>query len=233
MNISENDGRIIGGEITSIRDFPHQVSLQLMDVHHCGGSIISEDWVLTAAHCVNNISEMNFKIRSGSSMTFIDGSIHQVIKIILHEMYFIDIKNRPHHDIALLKVNPKFHLNGETRQAIKLIDAGEQINFGTMAYVTGWGFTEFAAPSWFLKKVSALIQSPDKCDIKNGPLLEWEICAANEEEGIGASHGDSGGPLTVKNLLVGIVSWTENFATSTVYAKVAYYRDWIKKNSGI
>lgn len=233
LNFSESDDRIIGGVIADIREFPHQVSLQRHGKHNCGGSIISEDWVLTAAHCIpETYTVAEFTIRSGSSKLETGGTVHNVSEIILHELYFV-VDN----DIALMKVNPRFHLNGKTCRAIPLINAGVVIQPGTLAYTTGWGRTEHYPVSYILLKVQVPILSPEECDsYPIGPLKKGKICAGYKEGGSDACKGDSGGPLSVGNLLVGIVSWGDGCGEPYrpgVYVEVAYYRDWIKKKTGI
>ncbi|XP_049809290.1 trypsin delta-like [Schistocerca nitens] len=57
------DGRIVGGEPVDISQFPWQVSLQVYESHHCGGSIISSTWVLLAAHCLNRLFASMLSVR--------------------------------------------------------------------------------------------------------------------------------------------------------------------------
>lgn len=237
LNISESGDRIVGGEYADIREFPHQIALEIYNEISCGGSIISEDWVLTAAHCVDKFFTITaFTIRSGSSSISRGGTVHEVSEIIIHEGFHV-YQKRSVNDIALVRVNPRFNFNGRTCQAIPLINAGEKIKPGTMACVTGWGITEQFVISDVLRKVHVPIISPEKCDSYGmGPLSEGEICAGYEEGGRDACQADSGGPLAVENLLVGIVSWGYGCAQPRlpgVYVEVAYYRDWIKKKTGI
>lgn len=61
------DGRIVGGVATSISDFPWQISLQRSGSHSCGGSIYSNNIIVTAAHCLQSVSVSVLKVRAGSS----------------------------------------------------------------------------------------------------------------------------------------------------------------------
>lgn len=46
------DGFIVGGQVVDITNYPHQVALLWMDSYFCGGFIITNEWIVTAAHCV-------------------------------------------------------------------------------------------------------------------------------------------------------------------------------------
>ncbi|XP_033229498.1 trypsin eta-like [Belonocnema kinseyi] len=227
-NFSESDDRIIGGLYADIIEFPYLVALIIYGKAACGGSIISEDWVLTTAHCLEN--------RLIKKCLTISGTIHEPTEIILHEGYSAN-QDSLYNDIGLIKVNPKFQFNEYTCQAIPLINAGEKTEPGTLACTGGWGRTEHGIYPEHLFKVYVPILSREECDSYfPNPLPMGQICAGFKEGCYDSCQGDSGGPLSVGNLLVGIVSYGNGCGkpySPGVYAEVAYYRNWIKQKTGI
>ncbi|GLG92892.1 Trypsin-4 [Gryllus bimaculatus] len=113
--------RIVGGVPTSIIYHPYQVSLQEYSQHFCGGSIISPQWVLTAAHCRVQ-STPPYTVRVGSSLKTKGGSIYPVVEVKRHELFnaFID------YDIAVVRPIPL---------------AMQEPPPGGWAVVSGWGRT--------------------------------------------------------------------------------------------
>lgn len=93
------DGRIVGGHDVNIEDFPYQLSLQSYGRHICGASIISEQWALTAAHCVKYTDPKVVSFRSGSSIRGEGGNIHNAIQIFVHPL-----NQNLDYDYALVKV---------------------------------------------------------------------------------------------------------------------------------
>ncbi|VVC91717.1 unnamed protein product [Leptidea sinapis] len=115
------DDKIVGGYKTNIKEFPHQVLLNMkkgQERHVCGGSILSEKYILTAAHCVSP------KIPLKSSKC--------------HPKY--NSKNFDY-DACVLELEKTLTLNGKTTKAVTLIDSGKDIPAGTNVTVAGWGFT--------------------------------------------------------------------------------------------
>ncbi|XP_058808168.1 trypsin delta-like [Phymastichus coffea] len=224
-------GRIYGGENAMIETFPHQVSLEFLGVHSCGGSIISKYYVLTAAHCVSYVPYTT--VRSGSSYTEEGGVVHEVEKFFGHENYYQNEYGQPVNDIALVKVKQPFEFD-DTRSAIELFNKGEQSFAGVNSIISGWGATEYEAPNQ-LQTVTIPIISKDLCkQAYNERLPVGQICAAYY--GIGgkdACQGDSGGPLTIDGRLAGVVSWGNGCAEAYfpgAYTEIAYYREWIDKH---
>lgn len=82
------DGRIVGGEDADIEDFPHQILLEYLGSHRCGGSIISKNIVLTAAHCIDGLSPSSITIRAGSSINGEGGTVITAKQLQVHEQYY-------------------------------------------------------------------------------------------------------------------------------------------------
>lgn len=237
--LSEN-GRIVGGYAVDITRHPHQVSLRhkLLSswqyAHMCGGSIVREDVIVTAAHCVNNRKAKNFIVVAGTvNRAGSDGFVARVEKIVQHESYNSSITNN---DVALLFLATPLPLNGVTMAAVEL--AKNVPVQGSKSVISGWGTTAPAgSASDTLLAVDVPIVENERCDaayaVSYGPgrITDAMLCAG--VEGVGgkdACQGDSGGPLLVQGKLTGIVSWGRSCALPDfpgVYANVPYLREWI------
>ncbi|XP_033213882.1 trypsin-2-like [Belonocnema kinseyi] len=232
------DGKIVGGKYINITAAPYQVSLFSRGSFYCGGSIISKDYVLTAAHCSDGPAN-SYSFRAGSTFKSQDGSKHSVLEVIVHEEYGSSYDGIPQNDIALMKVDPPFELD-ESRAAVPLFKQDKILIPGLVGLISGWGATRQGGPtSAHLQAVQVPLISKESCQKQYafmGKIPKGEICAAYPEGGKDSCQGDSGGPLVVEGSLAGIVSWGYGCALPNmpgVYTEVGYYRDWIKKNSGV
>lgn len=229
-------GRIVGGEVVSAHFLPYQVSLRRRNsinsayAHSCGGAILDERTIVTAAHCVYNRLEHNFIVVAGSEVrTGMDGGIvSRVEKLVPHELYNASITDN---DIALIFISTPLPLGYRKIATIELAD--EQPAVGTLGTVSGWGLTrENGFSSAQLQQVQVPLVDSTVCQTayKWRPITESMLCAAAPGGGKDACDGDSGGPLVVDNKLVGIVSWGEGCARADypgVYASVPHFRAWI------
>ncbi|XP_015520032.2 trypsin-1 [Neodiprion lecontei] len=231
-------GRIVGGEDAAIEEVPYQVSLQVFGSHICGGAIISDTWILTAAHCMVYPRRW-FTVRAGSTVSSIGGTRTSLSSVVSHASYSSNRWGIPINDIALLQLASALTLDS-TRQPISLYAVDEEATVGSIAVITGWGtLTEGGSASRTLQTVSVPIISKADCNSAYsvwGGLPDGQICAAYPEGGKDACQGDSGGPLAISGRLAGVVSWGNGCARAGwpgVYTEVASYRSWISTNSGV
>jgi len=223
--------RIVGGERTDIKQHPWQVALQVQGNFSCGGSIIAETWVLTAAHCFLNSKQANdWRVKAGATNYASGGPWEQIERIVIHPKYNA---SNYEHDIALVKLKSK--TNG---RVIARAPASMTVPVGQPLEVTGWGVTaEGGAGSRVLQR--AIIPHADivACNAPSsydGKIMPGMMCAGQKEGGVDACQGDSGGPLVWRSqdgpILVGLVSWGEGCANNYgVYTRVGAYTDWIDK----
>ncbi|MEW5964984.1 MAG: serine protease [Pseudomonadota bacterium] len=227
--------RIVGGEKADIKDHPWQVALGskgLLGVKQwCGGSIIAQDWVLTAAHCFDYSTKPgDFRAKSGQS-EFKAGAWIEIDQVFLHEGY--DRKTKAN-DIALVRLKAP-----HSGRIIPMASKSTSLRVGQSLEVTGWGQTsEGGSVSGHLMKASVPYVDNSTCNEPasyHGEVRESMMCAGRREGGIDACQGDSGGPLVLRGssgpVLVGVVSWGEGCAQKLkygIYTRVASYRDWIQ-----
>ena len=138
VQIHSLDNKIVGGFPITIESAPYQVSLQLWNIHICGGSIISEKWVLTASHCTVERRASDFSIRAGSSIYRSGGDVIAVKNIIQHPQYD---KYTMDYDFSLLELESRISLD-EKKQIIPLASENERISPYTLCKVSGWGVTK-------------------------------------------------------------------------------------------
>jgi len=235
--------RIVGGKPAEPGSVPHQISLEYFGGHICGGSIISDEWVVCAAHCAVIAGADSFTIRAGVHNIDNPESVSQQVKVaqkIVHADYDdFNLSN----DISLFRLSSKLTLSQDQRTAaIALADTGFDAT-GTFT-VTGWG-TLTAGGNSPSELHTVEVPHIDDATCREAyagqnDVADSMICAGDlNNGGIDSCQGDSGGPLYINSetpTLVGIVSWGIGCAEAGypgVYTEVSHFRDWIKENAGV
>ncbi|KAJ8942836.1 hypothetical protein NQ318_022851 [Aromia moschata] len=246
----EREELIVGGTNAKWKEFPHMALLgyEMDDETEwaCGGSLISEDYVLTAAHCIKGDLGEPSSVRLGVLDTSNpdEGQTIAVGEVLPHPEYN---NNRHYHDIGLVKLEESALLSTAVRPACLRIQ--ERIS-ESKAIASGWGHTFQGGPdSKHLLKVTLDFVSFDDCNkyykdesfLKNGISNNTIICAGsltNVEKD--TCQGDSGGPLQVYHDdsdgnkcmydIVGIISFGKACGSShaAVYTRVSGYLKWIE-----
>ncbi|KYM93148.1 PREDICTED: chymotrypsin-2-like isoform X2 [Atta cephalotes] len=218
--------KIVGGKLADEGQFPYQASLRLNNQHFCGGSVISERYILTAAHCCSGLDNTVITVVLGTNTLDKGGDQYFSIKKWIHPYYnsvFI------WHDIALIKVN-KDIVFGDKVKPIALPTK----NFDKSDYpviLSGWGTTSYPGKTPNdLQYIQLRVINQKQCAASSFRITKNNICTLNKW-GEGACHGDSGGPLVAGNEQIGVVSWGIPCAKNQpdVYTRVYAYMPWIDK----
>ncbi|XP_008552853.1 trypsin-1-like [Microplitis demolitor] len=231
----ESNSRAVGGMVATITQAPWQVSVHYLNEHQCGGSILSKEWVITAAHCVTAAANF-YMIRAGSVYHNSLGSIHSVDRIIKHEFFTTNKYGFHNNDIALVHVAEIFILD-TSRQAIPLYNVDEVISTSTKAQVTGWGDVVLATNT--LQLINTYIITKINCNTtysRYGGIYDNQSCIGETTGNPAACRTDAGGPVVLSKRLAGIISWSEGCGRPTfpsVFTEVSHYRLWIKRYSGV
>jgi secreted trypsin-like serine protease len=237
--VQAGEQEIVGGTATTIGANPWQVSLQgSTGSHFCGGSILNENWILTAQHCVNNNGVISKPARIEAGTTTISGSgqVRSVAEVVVYPGYVDASKGK---DVALLRLSTPLDLSGANAKAIGLVTSADAsagvTNAGVVSRVTGWGTLSSGGSSPdTLQTVDVNIQSNSSAQTAypNETITADQLAAA--APGKDSCQGDSGGPLTVMKgttrVLAGVVSWGYGCADSRypgMYARVSSFETWI------
>ncbi|XP_063628883.1 trypsin 5G1-like [Cydia splendana] len=235
-NCTNHNLEIIGGHKVSVEDVPFMVALYYKPEGgeyeaFCGGSIIHERFVLTAAHCpdfIDLIPQGNAtkRVLIGSDRLNTGGVFIDVEEQFIHQDFsFLNVTIE--NDICLMKLKEPVPFGCKVAKA-KLPDKDYTLEQGTLVNVTGWGdignnSTEMENE---LRQTTVPIVSNECCQKDYEELTEKHMCAGSK--GHDSCQGDSGGPLTYKGVQVGVVSFGELCAIYPgVYTRVSEYLDWI------
>lgn len=205
---------IIGGQVATIEEFPHMALIGWKNAQDygyswkCGGSLISDEYVLTAGHCT--YQEKDYSVISGTPRAVQLGSARRddrralilgISTVIRHPKYK---RRRSYYDLALVKLVSKVRFSDQIRPACLGVPPAE----GERVVVSGWGRTEFGGDaSADLRSVSVEIWNMQECretwgtslKLPNGPTPDSHVCAGERKGGKDTCQGDSGGPAQVED----------------------------------
>lgn len=232
---------VLGSQQSVTGQWPWMVAIMTGDIFRCGGSLVSDYWVLTAGHCIYNLVHVPERLTVVSGHVNLDVSTGQetrVTEVVLHPEN--DYIYRA--DIALLRLQRPLTISAKVRP-VCLPHRVHQWSDRLPCYVSGWGVTDLA--DMYTQKVSSILHhakvklwNQDKCQtVYPSRLIPSMICAGYEQGEVDACKGDSGGPLVCRTSTnttwtqVGVVSWGEGCGTKGkpgVYTRVDSFLGWIQ-----
>ncbi|XP_076275409.1 venom protease-like [Rhynchophorus ferrugineus] len=237
-----DNSRIVGGKPTQENEFPWMARLSYFNRFYCGGMLINDRYVLTAAHCVKGFMWFMIKVTFGEHDRCNDTRRPEsrfVLRAQIGAFNFLNFDN----DIALLRLSNRVPITQHIRP-ICLPKGKDNDYVGKVATAAGWGtLKEDGKPSCILQEVDVPVISNEECrntNYSSKMISDNMMCAGYPKTGQRDScQGDSGGPLIIERKdkryeLIGVVSWGNGCARPGypgVYTRVTRYLDWILMHS--
>lgn len=229
--------RIAGGDNAVLDSHPWVVHIYAIDSAFCGGSLLSDWWILTAARCFFNENDL-IQLRAVAGEHNLENyegteQIRHIRRIERHPRY--DVSHVITEDIALMRVTHRFHLNDFVKP-INLPNPGSDFTGGDARL---FGFGEGLNFRYYdtLQAVTLVIDHYEDCNNKNrGILKHYILCAASEFNSGTACNGDAGAGLEVDGTLAGVLSSSLNCRLPSDHVFLIhpkFYVGWISAHTGV
>nr|AFK64831.1 trypsin-like proteinase [Chilo suppressalis] len=239
--VPQNQQRIIGGSGTTISNYPEVVALlhswgTTGHRHACGGIILNNRSILTAARCVYQTSPQEWRTRAGSTNAHSGGVTYLTSFIIQHHFY--NIYNRDY-DISIMRVSSNINF-GTTIQQASIAGPNYVLPDNQAVWVVGWGYTNAqGSPSEQLRHVQIWTVNQNLCSARYtelGNIITSNMLCASwlDVDNYGKCYGDFGGPLYHNRVVVGVSSWSQGCAQARypgVYTRVSNFIPFIQSNA--
>lgn len=240
--------RVLGGENSEVGEWPSMVAIvipgnfPLEDRFFCGGTVIAEQWVMTAAHCMFDAfgtatQPSDIRVVAGTNNLQDDNAIETTVSNIYVHPQYDSGSGALSNDIALLELGTVLN-----DAPITLFDGDTESLNDTFGFIAGWGATGVDANNnvqypYLLQDATVPFVPLERCNLPEsyqGLISETQVCAGYEQGGIDSCVGDSGGPLFMieegRQVQVGITSFGNGCGLANfygVYTNVSEYRVWM------
>lgn len=201
----------------------------------CGGSLISDQWILTAGHCIDYSSDITAVIGVTDFLDETPDNFYPVKKTLKHPLHNIIPKD---YDFALIQLTEPIKLS-DTIAIIQLAEPGFELQAGSWGVFTGWGiynYEEQNVPTR-LQRADLIAFDIDACQLIHSAIdyniTDSMLCATFPGGGVDQCNGDSGGPLVYNGKQVGTSSWSikpcGRHDFPGVMGKVSSATNWIRE----
>ncbi|XP_015447170.1 putative serine protease 46 [Pteropus alecto] len=235
--------KVVKGQLVEVGKWPWQVSILFLGVYVCGGSLIHQQWVLTAAHCLQrSIDPKEYSVMVGVQHLPENGTQLPLSRIVIHE----DFNNLISEDIALLKLRDPIFWSPLV-QPVCLPSTKLKPSIGTLCWTIVWGLKNNRVTpnaSHSLQEVAVKIIKNRICRQRyqflflkdQRKFIGNDVLCATSEWGVDSCQGNSGSSMVcqVNNTWVqmGVVSWIfscNQHSFPGIYTSTAHFTHWIKK----
>jgi len=249
--IDDLGAQIVNGQAATKCEWPWQVQLRSglsgEGIAFCGGTLIDQNWVLTAAHCIHDASTFDMTVKFGDyERSAMDpATVNRRIKMIHKHPRYNDYTYQ--NDVALLELVEPVPLTSCVAPACLPEASDPPLQEGATCWITGWGtLVEGGYTANTLQEGQVKVVGHEVCRSAYsmvGNITDDMLCAQGNVFGapVDACQGDSGGPLVCdegngRYVVQGAVSWGQGCARSQypgIYAEVMHQREWIRSVSGL
>ncbi|XP_021045345.1 kallikrein 1-related peptidase b1-like isoform X2 [Mus pahari] len=228
--------RVVGGFNCEKNSQPWHVAVYRYNQYICGGVLLNPNWVLTAAHCYNNVwlgKNKLFQNEPSAQQRLVSKSfLHPGYNMSLHRNHIRHPQDDFSNDLMLLRLS----MPADITDVVKPINLPtEEPRLGSTCLASGWGSItpiKYQYPNDLQCVNLKLLPNEDCVKAHTYKVTDVMLCAGEMEGGKDTCKGDSGGPLICDGVLQGITSWGGSPCgepnTPGVYTKLIKFTTWIK-----
>ncbi|CAF3197292.1 unnamed protein product [Rotaria socialis] len=241
INTGDSPDRIVGGTASLRGDWPWIVSMQRNGNHFCGASLINDEWLITAAHCVvgvTNPSTIRILFGLHDRLSADPWVIARTAKTIINHPRYTS--NNMSNDISLIQLSAKIDTYTEYYMPV-CFPSADQTFAGQVGQTIGWGAPAYGGSLLrYLSEVSSSVLTDSACRARYSAGMinaATQVCSGGNKTG--ACQGDSGGPFVIPDatragryVLVGLTSWGIGCGDGGVYTRVSAYKSWVESIAG-